>query len=70
MIIGRFFGYSEKEKKEMIKIIKQTTANYKFPILLGVDIGHTDPMITIPLGVKAKIDSSKNLFEIKEAGVV
>jgi muramoyltetrapeptide carboxypeptidase LdcA involved in peptidoglycan recycling len=70
MIIGRFFGYSEKEKKEMIKIIKQRTANYKFPILLDVDIGHTDPMITIPLGVKAKIDSSKNLFEIKEAGVV
>jgi muramoyltetrapeptide carboxypeptidase LdcA involved in peptidoglycan recycling len=54
----------------MIKIIKQRTANYKFPILLDVDIGHTDPMITIPLGVKAKIDSSKNLFEIKEAGVV
>jgi muramoyltetrapeptide carboxypeptidase len=70
MIIGRFFGYSEEEKKEMIKIIKQRTANYKFPILLDVDIGHTDPMITIPLGVKAEIDSSKNLFEIKEAGVV
>jgi len=37
---------------------------------MNVDIGHTDPMITIPLGVKAKIDSSKNLFEIKESGIL
>jgi muramoyltetrapeptide carboxypeptidase len=69
MIIGRFFGYSEQEKKKMIKIIKERTSGYKFPILLNVDIGHSDPMITIPLGVRVKIDSSKNLFQIGENGV-
>ena len=69
MIVGRFFGYSEQEKKEVIKIIKERTAYYKFPILINVDIGHSDPMITVPLGVKVRIDSSKNLFEIKESGV-
>jgi len=69
MIVGRFFGYSKQEEKEVIKIIKQRTASYNFPILIGVDIGHTDPMITLPIGVKVRIDSSKNLFEIKENGV-
>jgi muramoyltetrapeptide carboxypeptidase len=70
MIVGRFFGYSKQEEKKIIKIIKQRTADYNFPILIGVDIGHTDPMITLPLGVKAKIDSSKNSFEIRESGVI
>jgi muramoyltetrapeptide carboxypeptidase len=70
MIVGRFFGYSKQEEKEVIKIIKQRTASYNFPILIGVDIGHTDPVITLPLGVKAKIDSSKNSFEIIESGVI
>jgi muramoyltetrapeptide carboxypeptidase len=69
MIIGRFFGYSKQEKKEMIKMIKERTSGYKFPILLNVDIGHSDPMITVPLGVRVKIDSSKNLFQIGENGV-
>lgn len=69
MVIGRFFGYSEQEKKEIIKIIEERTSDYKFPILLNVDIGHSDPMITVPLGVRVKIDSSKNLFQIEESGV-
>lgn len=69
MIVGRFFGYSEKEKKECIKIIKERTSDYDFPILLNADIGHSDPMITIPIGVKVKIASSKNIFSIKESGV-
>lgn len=70
MIVGRFFGYSEQEKDKIIKIIKDRTYDYSFPILLNVDIGHTDPMITVPLGVRVKIDSSKNFFEIKESGVI
>lgn len=69
MIIGRFFGYSQQEKKEMIKAIRERTFGYKFPILLDIDIGHSDPMITVPLGVMTKIDSSKNLFQIEESGV-
>lgn len=70
MIVGRFFGYSRQEKEAMIRIIKERVSGYKFPILFNVDIGHSDPMITIPIGVKVKIDSSKNLFEIKENGVI
>lgn len=69
MIIGRPYHYS-KEKQDLIKqiIIKNTEA-YKFPILFGVDIGHTDPMITLPIGITAKLDSSTNTFKIIGSGV-
>lgn len=70
MIVGRFFGYSKQEQREITKIIIERTSDYRFPIILNVDIGHSDPMITVPLGVTVKIDSSNNSFEIGESGVI
>jgi muramoyltetrapeptide carboxypeptidase len=70
MIIGRPFGYNEETKNKLIEIIKNQTNDYDFPILFGVDIGHTDPMITVPIGVEVKIDSSTNTFEFIEKGIM
>lgn len=70
MIIGRPFGYTKKQTNQLIQIIKERTNDYKFPILFNVDIGHTDPMITVPLGVKVKIDSYKNIFEFIGKGTI
>jgi len=69
MIIGRPFGYSREQVKILIEVIKKQTKSYKFPILFNVDIGHSDPVITIPLGTKVKIDSYRNNFEFLENGV-
>lgn len=69
MIIGRPFGYTLEQIDLLKKIIDQKTENYDFPILFGVDVGHTDPIITIPLGAKVKLDSEKNLFYFCESGV-
>lgn len=64
LIIGRPFKYSEEDNDKLKKIIIEMTAEYKFPILFGADIGHTDPQITIPFGALTQIDSEKNKFEI------
>lgn len=69
MIIGRPFGYIKNQTDQLIQIIKNRTKDYNFPILFNVDIGHTDPMITVPLGTEARINSTKNLFELQESGV-
>ena len=70
MIIGRPFGYTKKQTAQLIRIIKERTKSYNFPIVFNVDIGHTDPMITIPLGIKVKLDSHKNIFEFIENGTI
>lgn len=69
IVFGRGYSYNDEQIKQLKEIILYNTRGYKFPILYGVDIGHSDPMITISLGVKVKIDSSKNNFEIVESGV-
>lgn len=64
LIVGRPFRYSEEETEKFKEAILDNTKDYNFPILYGVDIGHTDPQITIPLGSKTEINSEKNSFKI------
>jgi muramoyltetrapeptide carboxypeptidase LdcA involved in peptidoglycan recycling len=40
-----------------------------FPILFNVDIGHTDPILTIPMNAEVRLDSEGDEFVVLEAGV-
>ncbi|MCL5795297.1 MAG: LD-carboxypeptidase, partial [Patescibacteria group bacterium] len=51
MIVGRPYRYSREMERKLINLIKEKTKKYNFPILYRVDFGHTDPMITLPIGV-------------------
>ncbi len=64
LIVGRPFGYTDEETKKFKEVILDNTKDYNFPILCGVDIGHTDPQITIPLGEKVILNSKNNEFLI------
>ncbi len=70
MVIGRPYGCTTEEVQQLRQVILERTKDYSFPILFGVDIGHTDPMVTVPLGVEGRLDSSKNKFLITESGVI
>jgi len=68
MIIGRPFAYTKQEIDKLKKIIQEYFKEYNIPILFNVDIGHSDPMITVPLGIRVRIDSDKKIFEFLESG--
>lgn len=70
LVLGRPFGYDETERKEFIEMINRQLAAYDFPILANVNIGHADPIITLPFGVLCELDSKQNVFRLLEAGVV
>ena len=40
------------------------------PVVTHFDIGHTDPIMTMPMGCMAKLDCDKHTFEITENAVV
>lgn len=69
LIVGRSMYYSDEEKQLLREIILERTQRYTFPIITGVDFGHTAPKFTIPLGSMAQIDSTKKRFEIVESVV-
>lgn len=62
----------KKEKALPVgKIVLELCRNYKFPIIKGIAFGHYYPQITLPIGIKASVDTSKNLpFSIIESAVI
>ncbi len=79
MVIGKVLrcdllrSNDDWQKKKTLSINEvglEICKDYKFPIIKGVAFGHSYPQITLPIGVKATIDTSKNLpFSVDEAGV-
>ncbi|OFZ22862.1 MAG: hypothetical protein A2X94_17560 [Bdellovibrionales bacterium GWB1_55_8] len=70
LVIGRFPGsveFTENDSLEMI--LRDALKGYKFPVITNVDFGHTDPLITIPLGVKCRMNTSKNEIAYLETAV-
>lgn len=70
LVVGRPYKYDEQLEKQFKQMILDQCHGTSFPILYNVDIGHTDPMLTIPLNAMASLDSEKDEFAILEAAVV
>ena len=71
LIVGRIHGdvkLSDADSLEMI--LNDALRGYAFPVITGVDFGHTDPLITIPLGIKCRMNTRKPEIAFLEAGVV
>lgn len=68
MIVGKIAGKSETWedqpegfgwKQEIFeKMLLRVTKGYGFPILTEVDLGHTRPMLVMPIGIKAEINKN------------
>ncbi len=66
LIIGRHSNpvLASSGESSFEKILHNVFDEYNFPILVDVDLGHTEPMITLPIGGQALIESDHNLFRI------
>ena len=72
MIVGRVNPneYKVKEKDYGLhQVILDATKNHDFPIIAEMDFGHTDPMFTIPYGIKARLDTENLEFSFLESAV-
>lgn len=55
IVIGRFQKNSEMTKEKLIKIIEDKMDLDHIPIIADADFGHSQPIITFPIGGKVKI---------------
>jgi muramoyltetrapeptide carboxypeptidase len=70
LIVGRIpsvAGLKEGDSLEMI--LDECLEGYDFPVVTGADLGHTNPIATIPVGVSAILDAGKRQLVYLEAGV-
>ena len=43
-------------------VVRDATEDLAIPVLGNFDCGHTDPMLTVPLGVEVSLDSNTQSF--------
>jgi len=67
ILIGRFEVESKISKVQIEKIIKSKKELDAIPVIANIDFGHTTPIVTLPIGGKAVINtSSKSIIEVQE----
>jgi muramoyltetrapeptide carboxypeptidase len=69
LLIGRPMGYTPEQKAQLDEIVLERTRRYRFPIVSNMDVGHTAPQMTLPIGCLAEIDAGERRFAILEAAV-
>jgi muramoyltetrapeptide carboxypeptidase len=65
IVIGRFESPSAVTRDHLIQTIKTKKELAHIPILANVDFGHTEPMITFPIGGKAQLTVSHAKSSLK-----
>ena len=59
-----------KYDEALCKAVREEYGLNEMPIVTNMDFGHTDPMFVIPMGMKVRIDSTKQEIAIDEAAVI
>lgn len=59
LVIGRFQRASGVTRADLEAIVASVPALRGKPVLANVDLGHTSPMLTVPLGGEADVDADR-----------
>lgn len=69
LLIGRPMRYTEQQRQQLRDVVLDRTKTFDFPVVMDMDFGHTAPQFTLPIGCRARIDTTSEIFEIVESAV-
>lgn len=70
LIVGRFSSMNKFSATDTLEmILEESLRGYKFPVITDVDYGHTDPLVTFPLGIRCRVDADRKEITLLEAAV-
>ena len=62
LAFGRFTTASDLGPRSPLnEVILETTRGFDFPIAADLDFGHTDPMVCLPWGVRARLEAGEEV---------
>lgn len=70
LLVGRPYDYAEADRQALRDVLLERTRQYDFPIVCDMDFGHTTPMLTLPIGGRARIEPALRRVSIVEPCVV
>ena len=66
LVVARPAGYPADQVEQLWEVVAGRTEEAGLPVLAGVDAGHTDPMLTLPLGATVQLDPAAAVFHTTE----
>lgn len=68
LLVGRPYGMTAAQRDEFHTVVLEAAAGTGYPVVAGVDSGHTDPMLCFPIGVQVSVDT--DAIRVDEPAVV
>jgi len=65
LLVGRPMGYSDEDRALLWDVVRKVTEPSGIPLLANIDCGHTDPMLTLPLGLPAVLDAGAQTLSVQ-----
>ncbi|MBI3759985.1 MAG: LD-carboxypeptidase [Deltaproteobacteria bacterium] len=59
----------DRERARIVEFVAEQTAGLRCPVLFGVEAGHGTENLTLPFGVRARLESTSRRLVIEEAAV-
>lgn len=71
MVVGRFHrDVKFRDDDSLGMILGDALRGYDFPVITGVDFGHTDPLVTLPIGIKCRVNTARCEIALLENAVI
>ncbi len=70
LVFSRPRNYRPSDVPALWKVVREATDGLGVPVLANFDCGHTDPMLTVPLGVEVRLDSTTESFATTAAPTI
>lgn len=70
LVLGRRYNYDDNIGTSGISsVFSQIGRKYKIPVIDNMPIGHTEPKLTLPIGVNARLDAKRRKISLLESAV-
>jgi muramoyltetrapeptide carboxypeptidase LdcA involved in peptidoglycan recycling len=66
VLVARPYGYTPDLAQVLWDVVARRTEEAGLPVLANVEVGHTDPMLTLPFGVPAELDADARTLRLLE----
>jgi muramoyltetrapeptide carboxypeptidase LdcA involved in peptidoglycan recycling len=66
LVVARPYGYDHDQTLRLWSLVASRAEASGVPALGNVECGHADPMLTLPMGVRARVDATAKQFEALE----
>lgn len=69
LMFARPYGMDLEQKNELWEVVSERTTQFGYPVVGNMDIGHTSPLLTLPIGCTTSMDGETGRVSILDSGV-